>query len=55
MNGMSYFASDGSYGDADDAVIVDTSKWCEDDWNEIVWAHDSERAKVAMRISKRKK
>ena len=30
-----YFAKDGSYGDASGLVIVDTSKWTEDTWQMI--------------------
>lgn len=30
-----YFAADGNYGDADGLMIVDTSAWTEEDWEEI--------------------
>jgi hypothetical protein len=51
---MHYFASDGSYGDAEKLIIVDTSEWTEEDWQEIDMAGDSDRAVVAYAIAKSK-
>jgi hypothetical protein len=44
---IAYFASDGSYGDADQLVIVDTSKWDDSRWEAIQNATDNDRIKVA--------
>ena len=49
-----YFAQDGSYGDAADMVVIDTSDWNDDDWNEIEWASDYERVGVAQEIMERR-
>lgn len=39
-----YFAKDGSYGDATGLVIVDTSKWTEEQWQMIEETSDSFRS-----------
>lgn len=49
----SYFAADGSYGDAKHLAIVDTSGWSEDDWEEIEETSDWERPDVAETIAAR--
>jgi len=33
MTNLSYFATDGSFGDADEIMILDTT-----DWSELAWA-----------------
>lgn len=33
--GRHYFALDGSYGDATEMLIVDTSSWTENDWQYV--------------------
>ena len=43
-----YFATDGSYGDASGLVIVDTSKWTQEQWQMIEETSDSFRAVRAM-------
>ena len=43
-----YFATDGSYGDATGLVIVDTSKWTHEQWQMIEETSDSFRAIRAM-------
>jgi len=30
-----FFSKDSSYGDATDLVIVDTSDWTDEDWDEV--------------------
>jgi hypothetical protein len=47
----SYFASDGSFGDADDFAVVDTSSWTDSDWEEIEDSYDWERPAVARAIA----
>ena len=46
-----YFAEDGSYGDAENLVLLDTSNWTDKDWHEIEWSSDWERPIVAQTIS----
>ena len=48
-----YFAADGNYGEADELVIVDTTLWSEEDWNEIEEASDSYRPDIAKTINER--
>lgn len=52
---VSYFAMDGNYGDADGIVLVETSTFSEDEWTEIEYASDNERATLAMEIADRHK
>jgi hypothetical protein len=47
-----YFAIDGNYGNADGIVLCQTQDWTEEDWTEIENATDSERANVAVEISR---
>ena len=51
MSSMHYFAADGNYGTAHELVIVDTSKWTEEDWDTIESANDWQRPYVAMNIT----
>jgi len=46
-----YFATDGSFGNADGLEIVDTDDWDEDDWEMIENASDSERPALARHIA----
>jgi len=48
-----YFAADGNYGEADELVVVDTTLWSDEDWNEIEEASDSDRPDIAKTISER--
>ena len=50
-----YFAMDGNYGDARGMLMLDTTKWTDEDWDEIEEASDSERVGVAKIINQRKK
>jgi len=49
---LTYFAADGSYGDASSLVVVDTSDWADDDWDMVQEARDSERSAIAVQISR---
>lgn len=46
-----YFAVDGSYGDANNILVVDTTDWTEDDWNKVAEAGDNYIAQTARDIS----
>jgi hypothetical protein len=50
-NSTTYFALDGNYGEAHGMVVIDTTKWSEDDWTQIEEASDSERAQVALDLT----
>jgi len=43
-----YFAKDGSYGDASGLVILDTSKWTEETWQMIEETSDGFRSTRAI-------
>ena len=49
--GLTYFAADGSYGDAAGLVVIDTSDWDQDDWDHIDFAPESERLSIARELS----
>ena len=44
---LTYFAADGSYGDANGLVIIDTRAWSPEDWSAVESAGDYTRANVA--------
>ena len=46
----SYFALDGSYGDATEILIVDTDDWTPEEWDAINYATDDERSDMAQAI-----
>lgn len=48
-----YFTVDGTYGDASDMKVFNTTQWTEQDWNDIESASDGERVGVAVSIEKR--
>ena len=48
---LTYFAGDGSYGDASGLVIIDTRAWNNDQWDSIESASDYTRANVAQSIA----
>lgn len=50
---LTYFTNDGSYGNAKNLVVVDTSKWTDEDWTETEQALSWEQSQVAMRIAAR--
>ncbi len=52
-NSTTYFALDGNYGEAHGMVVIDTTKWSEDDWTQIEEASDSERAQVALDLTRK--
>ena len=46
-----YFAGDGSYGNADKLFVADTTQWTLEDWEEIEMAGDSDRLDVAEELT----
>ena len=48
---LTYFAGDGSYGDASGLVIIDTRAWNNDQWDSIENASDYARAALAAMIA----
>lgn len=50
---MTYFASDGNYGDDNNLVIVDTFDWGFAEWTMIEQASDAQRGAVAAEIASR--
>ena len=48
---LTYFAQDGSYGDAAGLVIIDTRAWNNDQWESVESAGDYERAAIAASIA----
>ena len=52
-NSTTYFALDGNYGEAQGMVVIDTTKWSEDDWTQIDEASDSERAQIALDLTRK--
>jgi hypothetical protein len=46
-----YFATDGSYGDAEGLVIIDTSDWTDDEWGLVEDAPDDQRAAIAASLA----
>ena len=51
MKPKHYFATDGNYGEATGMVVVDTSKWCEADWENIENSYDTDRPIKAQEIA----
>lgn len=47
---LTYFAQDGSYGDASGLVIIDTRAWPQDDWDRVDTAHDRDRVRIALEV-----
>ena len=54
MSGI-YFASDGSYGPAAGLVVLDTTWWSDDDWEDIRKVSDDQRVAVAWAIAREKR
>jgi hypothetical protein len=48
---LTYFAADGSYGDAAGLEVIDTSHWDENDWDTISFARDDERLEIARQLA----
>lgn len=46
----SYFALDGSYGDATEILIVDTDDWTPEEWDAIYYATLDDRSDMAQQI-----
>lgn len=49
-----YFTSDGSFGEAIDGVICDTSNWTAGDWDEVESESPWDRASVARVITEQR-
>ena len=49
-----YFTQDGTYGDAEDILVVDTTNWTEDDWERVGEVPDSIRLLTAYNILREK-
>jgi len=47
---ITYFATDGSFGDAAGIIIVDTTHWSDDDWLQIADTSDDDRSLAALRL-----
>jgi hypothetical protein len=53
-----YFTTDGTYGSAtegEDIIIINTTDWTDEMWEQIESASDSERFFLAARLSKEAK
>ena len=50
MSSLAYFAEDGSYGDAKNLRIIDTSNFTKEEWEQIDNASDVLRHKLAFVI-----
>ena len=48
---LTYFAADGSYGDAAGLVIIDTRAWGPGDWQWVEEVPDGERASIAVYVA----
>ena len=48
---LTYFAQDGSYGDAAGLIIIDARDWNDDQWDRVDNALDLMRASVALEIA----
>ena len=48
---LTYFAQDGSYGDAAGLVIIDTRAWNNEQWDRVESASDYARAALAAMIA----
>lgn len=46
-----YFAQDGSYGDADGIVVLDTNQWSDYEWNLVSLCADRDRTELAQDIN----
>lgn len=50
-----YFAQDGSFGDAHGIIILDTDDWTNKQWLKIDQADDDDRIVVALEIATKRK
>lgn len=48
---MTYFAADGSFGSAENLIIINTSRWTEADWDAVLSLPDDERAGWAEKLN----
>ena len=47
---IKYFAADGSYGNAEDIIIVDTADWSDDMWEAVDMSSDARRHAVVAQL-----
>lgn len=47
MSKYTYFAADGSYGDAEHLILLDTSDWSDEKWEEVNQMTNVERCLFA--------
>ena len=47
FNGNTFYAADGSWGDATDLIIIDTSSWTDEDETAFAGLNDDQRAEYA--------
>lgn len=50
---LTYFAADGSFGDANGLVIIDTRAWDYEDWRAVMNAPDLTKSTVAHSIAEK--
>lgn len=48
---LTFFASDGSFGNANGLVIIDTRAWSPEDWKAVESATDWNRSAIAHNIA----
>ena len=50
--GKHYFTTDGTYGDASELAIIDTTNWNESDWERVEECSENDRRDIACIIDK---
>jgi alpha-L-fucosidase len=50
---LTYFAQDGSYGDASGLIVLDTRAWNAEQWDSVELASDYKRAGTALEVAAR--
>jgi hypothetical protein len=53
IESKTYFTSDGTFGDASELEIIDTTQWTDEDWDEIQNCSDSDRLSLAWEIERK--
>ena len=51
--GLTYFAADGSFGDAAGLIVLDTTNWDQEDWDHVELAPESDRLCIARDLADR--
>lgn len=52
---MIYIANDGSWGDAEELVVISLDEWDETEIGELDWAHDHEKVATVLRLASENK